>query len=64
MKFYIIKTEEFSGWDCNGHEGIYIVAANSEQEAMGLLSNNDIQSINEFKLPDISRKKKPFVLKI
>ena len=62
MQWYLVRREEFSGYDCNGHWVNHIVAANSSEEAVAMYKTEyegDIIKVIEFELPDISRKKKP-----
>jgi hypothetical protein len=63
MKWYVVVQTEYSGWDCTGHEIPYLVAANSKAEALALF-NQDIDPLHilELNLPDLSRKKKAFIL--
>ena len=75
MRYFIVRKEEFSGYECDGHLQTYIVAANSEKEAMDLLDTRSDydkergsnlfdypQSAEELKLPDLKRIKKSRII--
>lgn len=63
MKWWIVKREEFAGWDCTGHEQTYLVAASNIEEAQDLFGKEErILGVVEMPpLPDLKRKKKPFI---
>lgn len=61
MKFYKVTTIEYRGFDCFGHYVPHIVYANNKKEAvelMNLRDHDDEPDVEEFVLPDISRKRK------
>lgn len=70
MKFYFLVRIEYSGYECAGHRVHYLVAANSLEEARKLRPRHeDIdgyvdyeESETEFEIPDISKKKKSFIV--
>jgi hypothetical protein len=69
MKWYLVSIEEFSGWECSGHTVDYLVAANSADEAKAQLKTGESwfdedMRVAELELPNLTRKKKPFVLNI
>lgn len=63
MKLWIVKREEYSGYDCAGHWQTYIVAAPSEVEARALVPKVDEydqpQEVKELTLPNLTRIKVP-----
>ncbi len=72
MKYYTVRRREYSGYECDGHDQLYIVGANNEEDALKLLDNRgewekeagyDQLTVNELVLPDLKRKKKAFIYK-
>jgi hypothetical protein len=66
MKWYIATKLEYSGYDCTGHDMPYLVAANSKEEVLELFArlykDDEIVEVKEFVLPDMSKKRKAFIL--
>lgn len=65
MRYYVVTTTEYSGYDCGGHRVKYIVAANSTEEANNMLPVepwNDSNEVKELILPSLDRKRKAFIL--
>jgi len=70
MQYYRVIVEEYSGYDCSGHDVPYIVAANNEAEAViHMMVEKKIDKWDKrptaepFSLPEISpRKRKPFIV--
>lgn len=67
MKYFLVFKTEYSGYECEGHRQTYIVAANTPEEAKNILSPEgenpyDRMTTQELILPNLERKKKPFVL--
>ena len=65
LRFYLVATTEYSGYDCSGHRMQYIVAASSPEEADSMFPIEDWEEKNkvvEFSLPDLSHTKKAFVV--
>lgn len=67
LKWFVVYIEEFSGYDCNGHESPYLVAANSKEEAEKMFASDSYGEPRriavEFALIDLRRRKKPFVMR-
>lgn len=67
MKWWAVLTEEYNGYECEGHLIPHIVAANSKQEAIDQFEWDEYwqqkPNATELVLPDLRRKKKPFVFK-
>lgn len=64
MRWFTVLQQEYSGYDCDGHDVDYIVAANSPEEAASLFPRgifDDPVKVYELTLPDLARKKKPFI---
>lgn len=66
--FWVLKYTQYSGYDCSGHLitsiywGTFIEAAREciklDQEPRG----SSERSVSKFVLPDVSKKKKPFMV--
>ena len=65
MKWFFVSTFEEKDYPCCGETVKWIIAAQNETEALYLLPKRepyeDSYSIHEFSLPDLKRKRKPFI---
>ena len=63
MKWWIVVVEEFSGYDCDGHDVKHIIMAHSAEEAVTYAKEKiyceRVYSAVELTLPDPSRHRKP-----
>lgn len=68
MTFFIVTIEEYRGYDCDGHHVPYIVAAHDKEEALSLfqeeIRDDLLVSCEPLALPDLSRKRKPFIVNL
>jgi len=68
MTFFIVTIEEYGGYECNGHHVPYIVAAHDKEEALALfqdeIRDEEVVSCEPLALPDLSRKRKPFIMNL
>lgn len=68
MKLYKVVRKEFSGYECDGHDVIHLVYANSPEEAASLFpkDNGDLWGTEEYeeeyKLPEVGKKRKGFII--
>jgi hypothetical protein len=66
MKLWVVKREEFSGYDCNGHWQTYIVAARDEKAATELFPKpqewDQSPEVTELVLPNLNRLKVPRIV--
>lgn len=56
MKWWIVIVEEFSGYDCDGHQAMHLVMAHNSEEAKKFW--DDSICAVELDLPDPSHHKK------
>ncbi len=66
MKWFLVTRTEYSGYDCDGHQVSYIVAANSAEEARSLFDPDESwepmkTTVEELTFPDLNRKRKAFI---
>lgn len=67
MTYFVVLRKEYQGWECDGHEIPYIVAAHTEEEARGLFPpdiddcHDQTIAVWHLALPDLTRRKKPFI---
>ena len=66
--FYVLKYTEYSGYDCHGHIitsiswRTFIEAARECIKLDQEPSNSSEKGVSKFTLPDVSKKKKPFIV--
>lgn len=65
LKYYYSMVEEYNGYECDGHWVAVIVAAESVEQAEGLLKLSELDRYTEpaeLVLPPLAKKRKPHVV--
>ena len=68
VNYYKVLIREYAGYECDGHIVPYIVAASNEQEAIVTAQkasgkeSSEYESCGQITIPDLKRRRAPFVL--
>lgn len=66
MRLWVVKEEQFNGYDCNGHWQTYVVIAPTSEAALALFPKVETFDsdpiVAELQIPMLSRMKKPRII--